>query len=59
MTCFFLFSEQQLDAMQCSELHNQQGMRRERIEEEERKKGRGRKGKGGGMKWRVRGGNGG
>jgi hypothetical protein len=34
-------------------------MRRERIEEEERKKGRGRKGKGGGMKWRVRGGNGG
>lgn len=60
MACFFPFGEQQLNAMQCSELHNEQGMRRERIEGEgeERKKGRGRKEKEGGMRWRVGGGNG-
>ena len=49
MTCFFLFGEQQLSAMQCSELHNKQGMRREGLkgrgrekerEREERERGR-------------------
>ena len=71
MACFFPFGEQQLNAMQCSELHNEQGMRREKIEGEEKERereerergrdemeGRGRKrGKGNErrLKWREKG----
>lgn len=42
MTCFFLFGEQQLNAMQCSELHNEQGMRRERNKGERKRERKGR-----------------